>query len=218
MPYPRAVQLGLVVPIRVVVHPVTTATNPVAGLTDDTARKRHGIWRNAARNRIIADAAKAVPEGTQCLILVATMDHLVRLHQLLPDYVPVWAESSNEKGERYAARGLWPDFEKMTAARRQRLREQFEEGAITKAIATIWDQAVSFDRLQVLIWAKGGQAKLAANQGPGRVSRIDPATKKAYGEVHDFSDDFDSGMHDAWLRRARHYAQNEWSIASAGDF
>jgi superfamily II DNA or RNA helicase len=212
LPYAEAERLGLVVPIRVVVHAVPMHANPVAGMQDDTARKRNGIWRNKTRNRAIANAVNAMGEGTQVLILVATVEHLVHLRRYLPHFEAVWAESSNKKAQALAAQGLWPDFEKMTPMRRVRLYEDFRAGKIRKAIATIWAQGVSFDGLQVLFWAKAGASAIAATQGPGRVSRIDAATGKAYGEVHDLNDEFDSSLNNQFLRRIRLYRTNGWTI------
>jgi superfamily II DNA or RNA helicase len=213
LPYAAAESLGLVVPIRVIVHPVA-CKNPVAGVEDDVARKRHGIWRNRHRNRVIADVCARMPEEWQTLILVATVDHLAHLRQMMPHFVPVWAESSNEAAEDFARRKLWPDFEKMTAKKRTWLHDDFKAGKIRKAIATIWDQGVSFDQLQALFWAKGGQSAVAATQGPGRVSRIDTASGKAYGEVHELDDQFDGRLHNNFLTRVRLYRKNGWTIMS----
>jgi superfamily II DNA or RNA helicase len=214
LPYARAEELGLVVPIRVIVHPVEMARNPVADIEDDVARKRHGIWRNKARNRVIADVVNRFPEDMQTLILVATVEHLANLRYYLPHFEAVWAESSNETAEDFARHGLWPDFAKMTLKRRIRLHDDFKRGTIRKAISTIWDQGVSFDGLQVLFWAKGGSSAVAATQGPSRVSRIDRATGKAYGEVHELDDRFDSYLHNQFLTRVRLYKKNGWTIVS----
>jgi superfamily II DNA or RNA helicase len=212
MPYARCQELGLVVPIRVIVHPVRMGRNPVEGLTQDAAIRRHGIWRNRKRNRIIADVVGTLADEAQVLILVATMDHLVHLKQFLPQFTPVWAESSNAVALEYAGHGLWPDFEKMTPKRRAMLQEDFKAGKFKKAIATIWDQGVSFDQLQVLFWARGGTSAIKATQGPGRVSRIDTVTGKAYGEVHELDDEFDPGLHGQFLKRARIYVKHGWTV------
>jgi superfamily II DNA or RNA helicase len=216
LPYSRAEELGLVVPIRVVVHPVE-CRNPIATIEDDTARKRHGLWRNRHRNRVIADVCGRLPGDCQTLILVATVDHLAHLRQLLPHYTAVWAESSNQAAEEFAGRGLWPDFARMTSRRRTQLHDDFKAGTIRRAIATIWDQGVSFDGLQALVWAKGGSSAIAATQGPGRVSRIDPASGKAYGEVHELDDRFDDRLHNQFLARVRLYNRNGWIVVGAGE-
>lgn len=55
LPYPQAVELGLVVPIRVNWLPIRLSHNPAERYSNRVARKRHGIWTNYERNRMIAD-------------------------------------------------------------------------------------------------------------------------------------------------------------------
>ena len=54
----------------------------------------------------------------------------------------------------------------------------------------------------------------SATQGPSRVSRIDPATGKEYGEVHDFNDEFDPWLSGQFLTRARIYDKHGWTLTT----
>jgi superfamily II DNA or RNA helicase len=215
--YAEAERLGLVVPIRVYIHPVPTRRNPVEGVESDVARKRRGIWAHRARNEVIAGVALAYRPEEQVLILVDTIEHMLCLRKFLPEYTCVWSAVKGEDLAYYRKQRMWDDYEKMTDRRRGKIVEDFRDGRIKKAIATVWKAAMSFNSLQAVIWAAAGASKTKATQAPGRVSRPDPKTGKFYGEVHDFDDKFDDGLADNSETRIRYYRKHGWEIIRVGE-
>lgn len=212
----RAVELNLVVPIRVIWQNVQLPFDPCQNLTSLTAQKRAAIWRNDARNMVIAQAAnKALEAGNQVLILVDTIDHALHLRKHLPQFELCYSEAAladPAKCNRYISWGLLdPSEPQMTSHRRDTLRRKFERRELMGVIATgVWAVGVSFDSLQVLVRANGGASETDNIQMPGRVGRIDDATDKAYGTVIDFTDTFNSKFKQRAAGRRRAYAAQGW--------
>jgi len=92
------------------------------------------------------------------------------------------------------------------------MREQFETGELKRVIATdVWATGVDFEALQVLYRVDARESQILDTQGPGRVSRIHPASGKEYGEVIDCLDAFDKTLKRKSETRKRHYAALGWS-------
>ncbi len=209
MTYQEAVDLGLVVPLRVRWLPVSMTTNPASG-KKETAKKRHGIWRNQYRNQIIADAANEYGPDKQVLILVETVEHAVYLRQLLPDYELCYSDLNASEFATYVEAGLLPRNEpRMIPERRESLRTAFEMGTVKKVIATdVWSTGVDFTELSVLVRADGRGSEIIDTQGPGRASRIHDG--KEYGEIIDLIDYFDQSFLGKSKGRHRTYESLEW--------
>jgi len=209
--YDDAVRLGLVVPIRVRWLVCRMMHNPVAGRTSATAKKRWGIWRNEERNALIAADVRENYADQQVLILVETVEHAIYLWQHLPEFSLCYAAIDDHRLEQYRRWGMLPDdFQPMTAQRRDAMRRAFEAGEIKKVIATdVWATGVDFERLQVVYSVSGRQSEIWDTQGPGRVSRVYDG--KAYGEVVDIVDVFDSGFQAKSRARYRHYRNLGWT-------
>lgn len=208
--YQEAVELGLVVPIRVIWADVRLPINPANGLVD-TSRQRHGLWRNQGRNEVIAKMANLFDPDEQTLIMVTTFEHAVYLRQLLPNFTLCYAERTNDKlFNRFIKQGLLSEDEPiMTAQLRQNLRQRFESGELKKAIATdIWSTGVSFNGLGVLIRADARSSEIMDSQIPGRVCRLDD--NKQEGIVIDLLDQFDSGFSTAAKKRMKNYENKGW--------
>lgn len=212
MSYQEAVELELVVPIKVSWLDVQLGTNPAHGMVD-VHKQRHGIWRNVGRNQLIANAAQAFSDGEQVLIMVTTFDHAVHLRQFLPEFTLCYAERSDDKAfDRFVKNGMLPEDEPvMTSARRQQLRQQFEKGTLNKVIATdVWSTGVSFNQLGVLIRADARSSEIMDSQIPGRVCRLHAESNKQHGLVIDCLDQFDPGFRDAARKRKRNYEAKGW--------
>jgi superfamily II DNA or RNA helicase len=212
--YPEAVGLGLVVPIEVRWSRVDPGHNPATLVEGDTARKRHGIWTNKYRNKLIASIAqKHYEEGEQVLILVDKIEHLLHLAKLLPDFALCYGNIDPADEAYYGKSSLLPaNYKPLTVAHRKQLRENFETGKIVGAIATgVWRLGVSFDALSALVWAGAGSSPIDATQGPSRVSRIHSASGKEYGIVYDFNDEFDEPFHKQAMARRRVYKKHDWA-------
>ena len=213
MPYSEAVELGLVVPIKVRWININLDHNPAMGRTG-TPRMRWGIWRNDARNRMIAQDVRDNYQdpNTQILILVATFDHAAYLWQHLPEFAMCYSNADESKIESYKRSRILPDnFVPTTPERRETMRAQFEDGTLKRVIATdVWSTGVDFAQLQVLYRADARSSENLDAQGPGRVSRLSPATGKEFGEVIDCCDSFDKSLKRKSEERKRHYRKLGW--------
>jgi len=212
MTYPEAVELGLVVPIRVRWIDTVEPGNPAEGMSD-VPKLRHGIWRNEARNRRIADEAHLYGDDDQVLIMVTTLEHALYLRQYLPEFTICHAGGKEDRRtEGFIKRGLATEEDfRMSAARRRALREAFEKRELKKVIATdVWSTGVSFDSLSILIRADARGSTIMDTQIPGRVCRTDAATDKSEGLVIDMLDEFDRGFSAQARKRRRNYESKGW--------
>jgi len=209
--YQEARENKMVVPIEVRIRSVK-CPDPCGSKTD-TAKERAGIWRNAFRNKLIADDANSYPDD-QVLIVCTTVEHAIYLKKLLPDFSLVYAENGLEASdrERYVAWGLIAaDEPYMTSDRKLALEKEFEAGTLRKVIATtVWNRGVNFHQLQVLIRADGGGSPIGDTQIPGRVCRL--YDDKTVGIVHDYEDEFNDGYYRKSLGRRKNYEKKGWKI------
>jgi superfamily II DNA or RNA helicase len=211
--FQEAVELELIVPIRVEWVDVFMERNPCAELVD-TAKHRNGIWRNEFRNVMIAEKALSYPETTQTLIMVKTLEHACYLKKFLPEYTLAYSEGGSDTKDddirAYQKIGLISQDEpRMDWQRRQTLKEQFSNGTLKKVIATdVWSTGVNFHQLQVLIRADAARSVIRDTQIPGRVTRPDGV--KDVGILVDMRDQFDPSFYSAAQFRARNYDANGW--------
>lgn len=212
--YQEAVQLGLVVPIHVRWLPIRSGYNPAKDRSGVT-KMRWGIWRNQERNQKIAEDIRAnyTDPNTQILILVATVEHAIMLWQFLPEFSLCYGSMDPEDQERYIRNHFLPEnFQPTTSDVREQMRDDFEAGTLKRVIATdVWATGVDFEQLQVLYRADARESEIMDAQGPGRVSRISPASGKENGEVIDCYDAFDKTFKRKSETRKRHYAALGWS-------
>jgi superfamily II DNA or RNA helicase len=213
--YQQAVELGLVVPVRVSWLPMRLRSNPAERYKHRVARKRAGIWTNQERNGIIADAVRQYPESQQILILVETIEHAVYLGSLLPEFSLVYANMAPYDCSDYKKKGLLPqDYRPLMDVQKHDMRTQFEQGTLKRVIATdVWSTGVDFEQLSVLVRADDRDSDIVDVQGPGRVSRIYTApdgTRKEVGEVIDCMDTFDPTFYRKSLGRRNSYKLLGW--------
>lgn len=196
LPYQEAVELGLVVPVRVTWLPIRLTHNPAERFRHRVARKKHGIWTNHARNSMIAAAVREYPANYQILILVETIEHAVHLGSLLPEFTLMYSNMAPYDCAAYKrAKLLSADYHPLTGIQKHDMRSQFESGELRRVIATdVWSTGVDFEQLNVLVRADDRDSDIVDVQGPGRVSRTYTApdgTVKEVGEVIDCMDTFD---------------------------
>lgn len=196
LPYQQAVELGLVVPVRVKWLPIRLTHNPAERYKHRVAKKRYGIWTNHARNSIIADAVREYPDDYQILILVETIEHAVHLGSLLPEFTLMYSQMAPYDCAAYKRQKLLPqDYKPLSDVQKHDMRSAFEQGTLRKVIATdVWATGVDFEQLNVLVRADDRDSDIVDVQGPGRVSRTYTAPDgkvKEYGEVIDCMDTFD---------------------------
>ncbi len=164
---------------------------------------------------IAADARANYGADQQVLMLCSKVEHAIYLWQHLPEYSLCYGEQEPGDIVHYKKNRFLPDgFEPITRDRREELRAAFEAGTLKKAIATdVWATGVDFPGLQVMYRCDGRQSEIIDGQAPARVSRIDSATGKQYGEVVDCCDRFDDKYYKASQTRRRHYEGFEWEQA-----
>ena len=213
--YQQAVDLGLVVPIRVTWLPIRMTFNPVERYSNRVAKKRYGVWTNIERNRIIANAVSAYPETHQILILVETIEHAVNLGALLPNFTLVYGVMFPPDCTKYKAGKLLPAaYKPLTDYDKHTLRNKFESGELKRVIATdVWSTGVDFEQLNVLVRADDRDSDIVDVQGPGRVSRIyvsPEGVKKEFGEVIDCMDTFDPTFYRKSMGRRNSYKLLGW--------
>jgi superfamily II DNA or RNA helicase len=209
LPYWEAVELGLVVPIRVEWTDVLMDHNPVAD-KDGVPKKRWGHWRNQYRNQLIADKANSFDSADQVLLLVDTIEHACYLKAHLPTYKLVYAPGEVAKTDFYVAKDLVKEEDlKLTPKLAEQFRKEFEAGELKKVIATgVWSVGIDPVHLTALIRGSAGSSEIMDIQAPGRASRRVPG--KHVGIVCDFKDQFDSAFSSAAKKRASHYKALRW--------
>lgn len=209
----EATKAGLIVPIVVEWYKVDKGPAVSRFYSSKTNLKRFAFWRNSFRNSVIAKVSKKYYDmGLQTLILVETVEHLLFLKRLLPEFQVCFSGVSKGTRQYERLKRLFPDAKlDMPLMERKKIKAAFERREILGAIATtIWTTGVSFDGLQVLVRADGGGSKTNCHQWPGRVARIDPVTGKKIGIVVDFIDSFDPWALKRSQLRQRIYRSNGW--------
>jgi hypothetical protein len=213
--YPQAVELGLVVPVRVKWLPMRLRSNPAERYSNRVMRKRYGVWTNHERNAILAAAVNEYPADHQILILVETIEHAVYLGAHLPDFTLVYGSMFPSDCANYKKlKLLSADYTPITDVQKHAFRSQFEAGTLKRVIATdIWATGVDFEQLSVLVRADDRDSDIVDVQGPGRVSRTYTApdgTRKEFGEVIDCMDTFDPQFYRKSLGRMKSYKLLGW--------
>lgn len=215
MSYQEAEALGLVAPVRVEWVKMDFEIGQKERALKGTAVEKWLIWRCDERNKRFAAKINEFAPDVQVLVLVSTVQHAVELKQYLPDFKLCYDQCKDYAS--YVRTGkLDPEDEPlMTPQRREQMRQQFEEGALKKVIATdVWSTGVDFAALSVVGRADGRDSRIADTQIPGRGNRIFEG--KAYATLIDCMD----GHHDTLLgrsnRRKRNYIKKGWKQVGLG--
>lgn len=215
--YQTAVDSGNIVPLKVRLHSVPSGPQ-LDSKGPSVVLNRRGLWRNSTRNRIIADAVRAVEQevgpDAQILIMVDVVEHAFILGQLLPEYTVVTGNTDPQRIAKLRHNGLMsPQQVACTPAQRDIYRGQFEKNTLKRAIATmIWKQGVDFRDLSVLVRADGLASPINAGQIPGRLSRLGRETDKTHGLLIDFDDAWDATLQRRAQGRCRIYRKQGWEI------
>lgn len=210
--YQECVAAGLVNQIYVNWTPVYMSDNPAEGISNETVRKRHGIWRNEVRNRVVASRALSYAPDEQTLVLVETVEHLMFLRKHLPGFEAVYV--GDNMGDRdpafYRKHGMMGENEEpVSPERREQLRKGFESGEIKKVIAnSVWDTGVDFVNLAVEIRADALNSRTKDIQAPGRTARI--SSGKSRSVIEDFIDLWDRKMEDRARQVRNSYRSRGW--------
>ena len=192
MSYADGVEKGLVVPIKVHWLRCSEADCVYSPWGSKVTSYRNFIWRNPYRNKLIADFVQtSVAPEEQVLILVASVEHAVYLHQFLPEYTMVYG--SMQDIDSYKRRNLLPeDYQPMSVKERKQAQDDFKSGKLRKVIATdVWSTGVDFPDLRYVFMASARSSSIMGTQSGGRVSRL--SFGKNGGTVVDIMDAFEGG-------------------------
>jgi DNA or RNA helicases of superfamily II len=218
--YEDAKEAGNVTPIEVQVYSVPGRIEASKSRFGNamTQNRRRFYWRNDIRNNLIRAVADRVPEDEQLLIMVDTVEHLIRLGAMMPGFALVCGDGHDLAEE---ARRMKLDLSKNilgdTKEVYNELADRFSKGLLKRVIATYrWKQAVDFPQLSVLIRADGAKSPIISTQVPGRLSRLSP--DKSTGLLVDFMDEFNDSARRKALARIKSYRENGWRITHMGVF
>jgi len=223
--YEESVAAGSVVPTVVIMMQTRGRRSQYQ---QPTSRTREVIWNNQERNEDFAMVARQIVEMGQVLMVTQTLQHAINVQQFLPDWSTVYASlpstalpQSREPTaaeRRAAARAAdmlrameYQGVERLTAARRTQLYEQFVAGELRGVIATgTWGKAVDFPKLQFVMRLSAQGSEINAEQEAGRGSRISEG--KHVNIVIDGEDDFDPAMTRRKQERIRVYRSHGWKV------
>jgi superfamily II DNA or RNA helicase len=212
--YEQAEEAGLVVPITVAM--IGFKTNLKVNSDDTVVLKRRGYWQHAQRNHAIAAmASNLVSNRMQTLIFVETVEHALRLKQLLPEFTVVHAGLSAEDWRYWLSKGLVSEGQEseLMSPNESEIRKRFASGELQYAISTtVWKQGVDFPRLNALIRADGQAGEIACTQIAGRLSRTSDG--KSGAVLVDFEDDYGDWYRGRALTRRDSYCAKGWAIES----
>lgn len=192
MSYADGVEKGLVVPINVEWLRCSDCDSAYSPWSSKVTNFRNFIWRNDYRNGLIAKYVHDnLNENEQVLILVASVEHAVYLHQFLPEYTLVYGTMQDV--EFYKRHDLLPeDYKVMSAKERKQAQEDFKSGKLRKVIATdVWSTGVDFPSLRCVVMGSARSSSIMGTQSGGRVSRL--SFGKNGGTVVDIVDAFEDG-------------------------
>lgn len=217
VPYSEAVESGNVAPIKVWMYNQTIGPDVSKHKRRDI-KNRYGIWTNGARHQTIAravyEARQVLGADAQILIMVQTIEHAMRLQQILTDFVVVTGEAEDLREVELRACGGMLEWQKIcTKKERAAYKDAFSSGQLRCAIANmIWSKGVDFKGLQCLIRGDGLASPIQSTQVPGRLSRLGHDGQKEYGLLIDINDIFSSDLRWRSKTRADSYTQHGWSI------
>jgi superfamily II DNA or RNA helicase len=215
--YEDAVEAGNVVQLKVKMVRINEGPD-VSHYQDKYLTDRHGIINNPGRNKIIADWTNRLGDelgkDAQILVMVDKIEHAYLLHELLPDYTVVTGTLDGDRERELRQKNVIKDDMLVCSAKdRDRYRREFEAGTLKRCIATrIWEKGVDFRDLLGLVRADGLASSIAANQIPGRLSRLGKNVVKDGGTLIDFLDLFSNPLKGRSFRRVKSYKDNGWEI------
>jgi superfamily II DNA or RNA helicase len=212
LPYWRAVELGLVVPIQVEWSDVILRDNPARHYEDPIERKRYGIWYNTERNYIVLNDILVAPAAEQKLVLCDTIHHAIQLYRVLKDrgFRLIYDTVDQNRFLKLRREGFIPADEPiLTPSTKEELRKRFEAGVGHYVSTPTWEVGIDPVHLQHVFLASPFASEIKATQAPGRGSRT--AEGKEIGIVHDYRDQFDSRFCRSAQTRAAVFRELRWA-------
>ena len=217
MTYEESVEAGMVTPMKYTMLRCNSGP-PVCQNKDlpEFLLKRFAYWQNTTRNKVIQQFVydlKSVYNG-QILIVVATLEHAISLHMLLPWFKVAYYGATDMADMRLRfPKEKYPNLDlsqyKLTPKQLDITRNAFAKGTLRYVISTtVFKQGVNFQKLQVLIRADGAVSEVWGIQIPGRLSRLDD--EKQYAYLIDIEDSFCPWASRRSACREANYSKQEW--------
>ena len=147
-------------------------------------------------------------DSPQILILTDTLEHVLRIRKMLPDYEIIYGSSDSDQIEEFKKKDLLP-FEYVAPTSKQ-MKERiwtFEGGGLRRVISTTTlGTGVDLRHLDVMIRADGGSSEITNIQFRGRVTR---GQSGVYCDILAEGDDNES---DRSLTRMRSCKAANWKV------
>lgn len=173
---------------------IQTGSSRTITSSDASVRKRNYIVQNNVRNQAFADIARYYHEqGKQVLVMCETVEHVLRMWNLLPEAVGVYRAVSADIVTRMKNNKMWdPKFPLVYSPSLMReVQDAFASRELTMAIAnSVWHKGKDFPSLDVTVRTDAISTKEACTQIGGRLAR----KGKAFGLLIDGLDEFDNSM------------------------
>lgn len=216
--YDTAVDAGMVTPMKYVMLPCNWCPEFLHNVEtpSDVLLKRYSYWSNKARNNAIKTLLYEIKEraDVQILIMVATLQHAIELHLLMPWLVVAYYGNADMDDLRKKfPKSKYPNLDlnkyKMSQKQLDITRNAFAKGTLKWVVSTfVFRQGVNFPHLRVLVRADGTTSAIAGIQIPGRLSRLDEGKDCAY--LVDFNDTFTDWAVRRSQARAKLYSEQGW--------
>lgn len=179
--YQQGIEDGALVPIKVF---WLECPEPTLGIDrylkykQRNSKYNHGVYRNDARNKLIADLLSAIPDDTcQTLCIMPGLDQMNRIVEFAPEIPIVHAETSQDSLIKRKLNNLVA----IKAKERRAIYDRMKEGDIRKILSTyVYKQGVNFPDLNVIVNAGGGGSDIIHSQIPGRESRNTDEKTESY--------------------------------------
>ena len=180
----------------------------------DYLKNRLFYWNNHYRNEAIVDTffkiKNEVPDA-QILIIVQSIEHLIRLHQKLKCCAFIHGERG-DLSKYNKMKGLEKvdmSIYKQTDDEADKTKNALAKGTLKWAISTmVLKQGVNLNHLAVLIRADAAVSGIPSIQIPGRLARLDDNKPRAY--LIDFSDEFCNDAAGRAIARTKQYRTQGW--------
>lgn len=175
-------------------------------------RDQIGYWQNIYRNQAIAELAREFAEDEQVLIYCERTEHVLALHNLLPDFALAYKKMNSEQWARMRSLGLVSkaDKDRYMDVGLEATQRAFEAGTLKKAICTgVWKKGVDFPWLYALIRADAQISAIPCTQIGGRLSRTGKGNTAI---LIDFLDSFGKSYIRRSWQRIKQYKSHGWEI------
>lgn len=218
--FEQSVAAGSVTPIEYTMVPIEKKLTYLDDIKQlpNAIQYRLMYTNNPVRNRLIAgvfnDIRQANPDA-QILIMTQTIEHLIRLCELIPGLHFAHGERGDLSSYK-RKKGLENvDMFKyrQSAEQLSYVKKQAELGEYKSLIATgVWSKGINLHHLSVLIRADGAVSGIPSVQIPGRLARLDDGKEVAF--LVDFSDEFCESAGNRAIARTRHYNKEGYACVS----